>query len=564
MSETPLRTETKKNYSKLAIIISLSFIVITGTILLFYFLPSFNHVKINSSEDTIIYFMGEEIEQPALRQDEQIYLPFNFVKEHLDSSIVWDEKLETTIITTDKEVYHFPLGKIDGLLNLKPYSFTYPIIKEGNDIYLPLDPIKDFYNIEGFYQEENNIYLIHSLDSPIQEGISVEKTKLRRQPTKRSAWIDEISKGKEVYIMREESGWYWVETADGKIGYIEKGNVKLTEIKLEKVEKKVYQPWNPIGKPVVLTWEYATNRTTNPDQINNLNGVQVVSPTWFHLQKDGLVSNSADIDYVKWAHKQGYQVWGLFANSFDPELTHEMLSNSELRVKVIKQLLSYVDLYQLDGINLDIENVYLKDKEALVQFVKELTPLLHEKDRTVSIDVTFKSKSENWSMFYDREKLGQIVDYVMIMAYDEHWASSPKAGSVSSLPWVENGLKEILKEVPNDKVLLGVPFYTRLWTEEKNSDGEIEVSSKTLTMKQAERWIKENNASIIYDDNSGQNYVVKKDGNITYKIWLEDSLSMGKRINIMKKYRLAGIATWRRGFESDDFWPVISNAIDER
>lgn len=221
-----------------------------------------------------------------------------------------------------------------------------------------------------------------------------------------------------------------------------------------------------------------------------MSGLQVVSPTWFHLQKDGLVKNVADKKYVEWAHKKGYQVWGLFSNSFDAKLTNSMLNDPKLRIKVIKQLLSYVELYQLDGINVDFENVYLKDKEELVQFLRELTPLLHEKGRTVSIDVTVKSLSENWSMFYDRKKIGEIVDYVMLMAYDEHWATSPKAGSVASIPWVEKGIKGILEEVPNDKLILGVPFYTRLWKEEIDETGNKKVTSKTFTMEQTKEWIK--------------------------------------------------------------------------
>lgn len=176
--------------------------------------------------------------------------------------------------------------------------------------------------------------------------------------------------------------------------------------------------------------------------------------------------------------------------------------------------------------------------------------------------MTFKSLSENWSLFLDREKLSEIVDYIVVMGYDEHWASSPVSGSVSSLPWVESEIQEILQEVPSDKVILGVPLYTRLWIEETDSEGNIEVSSKALSMDTVNQWIVDHNARIDYDDNSGQNYVEVESGNITYKIWLEDSTSMEKRVEIMDKYNLAGIATWRRGFESKDFWQVISGFMN--
>lgn len=525
-----------------------------------YFIPSFEKAELNQSGKIQIYYMGNLMDGQALYKDNQLYLPIRFIQEQIDPTLQWDQKEKIAIVTTNKNVFHFPLGKKEGLLNLDPYNFTYPLIEENGEIYLPIDPIQQYYDLQ-IVQLDHSIINIHDLKKPIQQAIVLETTKLRKEPTLRSPWISEIEQGEEINIIKEEQGWYWIETKNGLMGYVDKRFVQLTSIITNEIKKEIYQPWNPIGSPILLTWEYASNKTVNPDSIGNLSGLQVVSPTWFHLQKDGLVKNVADKKYVEWAHKKGYQVWGLFSNSFDAKLTNSMLNDPKLRIKVIKQLLSYVELYQLDGINVDFENVYLKDKEELVQFLRELTPLLHEKGRTVSIDVTVKSLSENWSMFYDRKKIGEIVDYVMLMAYDEHWATSPKAGSVASIPWVEKGIKGILEEVPNDKLILGVPFYTRLWKEEIDETGNKKVTSKTFTMEQTKEWIKKNNVEIQYDSESGQHYVEKKEGSITYKIWLEDHFSMQKRIELMKKYRLAGIAAWRRGFEEKEFWPVFSNFI---
>lgn len=569
MIETPLRTEKSKKFSKskyLILAISFSFILTIGLYSVFNYLPYFQHSEINLSNENEkdIYFMGEKVNFYAIEQDEKIFVPYGFFKEYIDENLVWDEKNQLLVITTDVNVYHFPLGKTDGLLNLEPYSFTYPIIEQNGEIYLPIDPIKDYYQYSFEYFDEKALLVVHDLNKPIQQGQVINDRKLREKPTLMSPWVEQIKSGQVVNIIREIDGWYFVEQENGTIGYIDKKGVRLTDIKMSEIKKEAYQPWNPIGEPIILTWEYATTKTTNPANIGNLKGVQVVSPTWFHLQEDGLISNSADMEYVEWAHQNGYQVWALFSNSFNPDITHEMLNDAELRIKVIKQLLTYVDLYKLDGINLDFENVYVEDKELLVQFVRELTPLMHEKDRTVSIDVTFKSLSPNWSMFYDRKSLGEIVDYVIVMAYDEHWATSPTAGSVASIPWVEKGINGILEEVPSDKVILGIPFYTRLWIEEKDEQGNVNVRSETLTMEKAQEWIKKHNAPIVYDDASGQNYVDLIEGNITYKIWLEDSVSLEKRIDIMKKYRLAGIATWRRGFESEGYWELIAEYVEKR
>jgi spore germination protein YaaH len=539
-------------------------ILVLALLVLLYFSPGFIRGNLNPGGQPQIYYRGNLFKESALYREGQVYLPFTFFKEHIDPSIQWDEKGKYVIITTTKNVYHFPLGKLEGMLNLEPYTFTYPVINVNGEIYLPADPIQNYYDLEIKNWEDEKIVSIHDLKKPVQQGVVLETAKLRARPDKRSVWIGEITRDTQAAILKEDNGWYWLETENGLMGYLEKRKVKLTEIVNREIKKEVYQPWNPLGEPIFLTWEFVNTTTVNPEKIGNLPGLQVISPTWFHLQEDGLIRNNGDKKFVDWAHQNGRQVWGLFDNSFNPELTHKMLNDTDLRIKVIKQLLSYVDLYQLDGINLDFENVYLKDKEALVQFVRELTPLLHEKERTVSIDVTFKSKSENWSLFYDRKALGEVVDYVMVMAYDEHGRSSPVAGSVASLPWVEKGLQELLKEVPNEKVLLGVPFYTRLWKEEKDETGKINLSSQALSMEQAEKWLKEHKGQIVLDEAAGQNYVEVKEGEATYKMWLEDSHSMQKRIELMKKYRLAGIAAWRRGFEKEELWPLMTELLNKR
>ncbi len=567
MFDTPIyRSKNKKKklfvYSFIMMLAATS--ILFSVLGIVYYYPAFEQEKVNTSNNIEMFYMGNKVNTHAIEQDGVFYLPFTFMKEYIDPTIQWDEKGKMAIITTNEDVFHLPLGKKEGLLNLEPYSFTYPVKEVEGEIYLPVVPIQDYYDLSLDYSQKDSIIIIHDLTQPIQRGIVVEQTKLRKQPAWISHWITEVAPTQEVLIMKEVNGWYWVESTDGSMGYIDKNKVMLTDIEMHAITKEIYQPWNPIGKPIVLTWEYSSSYKTKIDKSKDLVGLQVVSPTWFHLQKDGLVKNNADINYVDWAHTEGYQVWGLFSNSFDPELTHDMLSNTSVRIEVIKQLLSYVDLYQLDGINIDFENVYLKDRELLVQFIRELTPLLHEKDRTVSMDVTFKSKNENWSLFYDRKLLGEVVDYMIVMGYDEHWASSPKAGSVASLPWVENGLKGLLEDVPNDKIILGVPFYTRLWIEEEDGNGQVTVKSKTLTMEKREQWIEDNNANISYDQLSGQNYVEVKKGNTTYKIWIEDELSMEKRVELMKQYRLAGIAAWRKGFEHEEFWTQLGQMIEKR
>lgn len=556
--------KNKKPYIFLTIIL-IFFMLIGSFVLAYLYLPFFQSDKINPTNEIQIYYMGELAPQAGYEDNGVLYLPYIFIKEHIDEDINMDDGENYVIITTNKDVFHLPLGNNEGLLNLKPYSFTYPLIKYDNNIYLPMDPLNSYYDIEIKYYSDNSLFVIHDLSQPILKGIITKDTKLRKQPRYNSSWTYEINLSSKVNIIKEIDGWYWIENDNGLVGYVNKKYVELSEIMTSLIKKEIYQPKIPIVEPIQLIWENVTKYSSiDTNDIGNIAGINVISPTWFSLQNEGLILNIADIEYMEWAHNKGYQIWPLFSNSFDPDLTHAMLSDTSLRIKVIKQLLSYIDLYQLDGINLDFENVNLDDKDRLVQFVRELTPLMHEKGRTVSIDVTFKSLSANWSLFYDRKRLSDVVDYVIVMGYDEHWAASPVAGSVSSLPWVEKGIVKMLEEVPNEKLILGVPLYTRMWTEKTDEMGKVSVSSKTYTMDMVNDWIHKNDLNVKYDKNSQQNYVELKEGLITYKIWIEDESSMKKRVDVINKYDLAGMAGWRRGFESKDFWTGISEYIKKK
>ena len=527
-----------------------------------YFLPGLLQGPLNPTEQIRIYYMGIPVQEPACYVEEKLYLPLDLIREYVDETIRWDEQNKLVIITDSENVFHLPLGLKEGFLNLEPFSFTYPVLEQEGKIYLPVDPLQDFYDLEIFEDKDSRLVMIRDLAEPVQMGKTLAAGKLRSAPAARSSWAAPISRNREIRIFFEHNGWFWVDTGDGLMGYLPEEKVQLTAIsRRQEVKRNTYPPWNPLEKPVILTWEYAGFTTANPNAIGELAGVSVVSPTWFHLAADGLVINRADKTYVRWAHQQGRLVWGLFDNNFDPDLTHDFLNDATARIKAIKQILTCVELYELDGINLDFENMYIQDKDAYVQFVRELAPLLHEKERTLTVDVTFHSQSENWSRCYDRVKLAELVDYMMVMAYDEHGGGSNRAGSVSSLPWVERGLQRILQEVPPEKLLLGVPFYTRLWTQESDGQGGHKLTSQALSMEKAESWIREHGAEVKEDAASGQHYVEHHAGSVVYKMWLEDDYSLEKRIMLMKKYRLAGIAAWRRGFEKEGIWPAIESLV---
>ncbi|WP_028986358.1 glycosyl hydrolase family 18 protein [Thermicanus aegyptius] len=504
-------------------------------------------------------------------KDGKVWLPYSFIREKIDPYLYWDESIDSLILTTEKKVLRLPNQQVTAFLNEKTFPLTFPVEKIDGEPFLPMEVAEKFYPYSFSYQPETGVLLIKPWGYVVQTGTILgnpEKDKgkpLRSGPSIKEPLYLLLSPGEKVEILGEEKGWYEVRTGKGIVGYMEKKDLFLSG--MEKVpegeREEDYRPWNPVGKPILLTWEHVVRNTPDPSTIGNLAGVNVVAPTWFEIiDEKGTVQNLGDLTYSKWAHERGYQVWGLISNGFDPDRTQAFLSNFETRQRILRQMLQLASIYNLDGFNIDFENVYLKDREVLVQFIREITPYLHEQNLTVSIDVTIKSESETWSKFYDRKALGETADYVVVMTYDEHWAGSPIAGSVASLPWVEMGLKGVLEEVPPEKVLLGVPFYTRLWSESKGTDGKLVVKQRALSMEQAENWMKERKLTPVYDEASGQQYVEYKDPmtGTVYKMWLEDAGSIKKRAELVKKYNLAGLAAWRRGFEKPEAWAAIQEA----
>lgn len=505
-------------------------------------------------------------EDSPIVENGQLLFPIGTVRKYIDPNAHWDEKASKAVFTTKDKLLIMKTGKLTAMVNSRPVDINIPVrLVEGRP-YIPIQMLDTMFGIELRWIEENNVAVLDYKKNIVQIAeVQKDNRLMRIEPSLWSPAVKkDIGKGELLRVFGEQEKWYKVRSEDGFVGYIEKKHVK-TELIASNTEAEEPSSGGAVWKPkqgkINLTWEYVGNKNPDISKLKKISGLDVVSPTWFYVtDKQGNVANKADNGYVQWAHKNGYKVWALVGNGSDPEMTHSFLNNTDTREKIYQQLLIYAKLYKLDGINIDFENVYLKDKDMLTQFMRELAPLLREQGLVVSIDVTFRSTSENWSMCYDRKALSQIVDYVAVMAYDQHWAASPVSGSVAEFGWVENGLKRILEEVPSEKVLLGLPFYTRVWKEEL-VDGKVKVSSSAVSMGTVEKLLSEHKPQVVWDEESGQHYAEYKVGKVTHRIWIEDDKSINLKTSLVHKYDLAGAASWRKGFESEDIWVVLEDTL---
>ncbi len=518
-----------------------------------------------------IMLRGEWTRSHALGDGDGMRIPLSVAQQLLGDGLRYEKASESVILTTMHDVLHFRTGELDGTLNNKPFSLAFAADKSGDELYLPLAPLTELFGLQANTDGGSGIVTI---DEPGDEFGTAEVPltskkgiKLRTGPSHKLAIVEDLPAGTKIRIWSEQDGWYAVQSASGHLGYVKASSVNLTgEQKIaEKTDgEEPFVAWKSEGRKINMTWEAVYSANPDTSKIGELQGVNVVSPSWFELLNGkGEIRSKADASYTAWARSKGIQVWGLFSNGFEPDRTHEALSSYETRLAMIEQLIAYAESFKLQGINIDFENVYTKDKDNLVQFVREMTPLLHEHGLVVSIDVTPKSSSEMWSAFLDRARLGEAIDYMMVMSYDEHWASSPESGSVSSLPWAENTIARILKEdgVPSSKLIMGIPYYARLWTEEPNGKGGLKVSSKALGMSAVQQIIKDKKLKPQFSEETGQHYAEYKEGNKLMRIWIEDATSIKARAEIARKYDLAGVATWRRGFETQDIWGVLDEAL---
>lgn len=500
-----------------------------------------------TAEGESVIVLGTEImEERAVTSDDQTYLPLEFVSGHLNQRYYWDSSNQQILYATPSELQMYPASQNGDVW-----------LKDGS-VFLSLPFVQKYTDMDVYMGENPSRIIIQNQFTGVNVATAKKDTYVRYRGGIKSPVLTEVKKGDTLTFMEEYEEWVQVATMDGYIGFVKKKDVSSPEAKdFERdFQKEEYQHL-VMEEPVNLSWHQVTSEEANAyftDAVANVSGVNVISPTWFYLQDtQGNIADISSADYVKQAHDKGMKVWGLIDNFTADVSTTDTLSQLSSRQNIISQLMSAAEKTGLDGINVDFETLSEDAGPHFLQFLRELSIECHKRNLVLSVD---NPVPEDFTSHYDREEQGEVVDYVIIMGYDEHYVGSEEPGSVASLPWVEKGVVDTLAEVPAERTILAIPFYTRLW---KTTGGAL--TSEAIGMDQAQNVIKENKAETIWDGSVGQNTAsYEKDGS-SYEIWVEDAQSIAEKVKLIPKYKLAGVAQWKLGFENSSIWKVISENL---
>lgn len=540
-------------------------VIILGAIIVWILSIAPNYKK-TGLEDKLNLVINSSNVTKSLKNDiwidenNTIYISQDDVKNFFDNNIYYDEQYNQIITTSDKKVAVIGIGKTDIQVNSGNDKIYAPIIEKDGKYYLPFSELDDVYNTKTSYIKEGNTIVIESLDRELNGANARKNVNVKALDTIFSYTVDKINKGDNVYILEKQDKWTKVRTAKGKIGYIKTSNlVNEYNIREAITEEKQIQ-----GK-VSLVWDYYSEYVSAPNREGtSIEGVNVVSPSFYTIEKLGkgeMETNVGDEGkaYIEWAHNNGYKVWPIVSNNSMIDTTSEIMKDYKLREKLINNIVDNAVADGVDGINIDFENMYAEDKDLFTRFLIELAPRLREVGMVLSVDVTAPDGSDTWSKCFDRYNIGQVVDYIIFMAYDQYGASSPKEGTTAGADWVEANVKKFLGQegVEAEKLVLGMPFYTRLWKEENG-----EITSNVLAMNEVNEYIPES-ANKEWNEELKQYYVEYIQDGVTYKIWIEDEESIKAKFDIMNRYQLAGAAYWEKDRETDTLWSIIKQELEK-
>ena len=497
--------------------------------------------------------------------NEVAYVDYQAVKEVLNDYFYWDSENNTMLYTMPTDVVQIPAGSNSYTADGKTQSLNYNIVLiDGTETYIALDFVKQYTDISYETFHDPDRIVINNEWGDVTVASIRKAGKVRSLGGIKSPILREVEKNEVVRILEPMEDWTKILTQDGYIGYIK--NDRLVKERTETRTSDFVAPeYTNIQKDykINLVWHQTTSMDANYNiiyDIANVKNVNTISPTWFSIaSNDGTLDSLALADYVDTAHSNHMEVWPLVDNFSENIDFATVMNSTSARNKIENQLIAAAIEYSFDGINVDFENISEDAADGYIQFMRELSVMCRKNGIVLSVDVPVPM---DFTAHYNRKALGEVCDYVMIMGYDEHYAGSEEAGSVASLSFEEEGIQNTLQEVPAEKVVSGIPFYTRLWCTTTNEDGTTTVTSEAMGMNQAQQTLENNQVEASWDETTGQNYAqFNGESGELYQIWLEDTESLTRKLELIKNYDLGGVAEWKLGLEDDSVWDLIAKYV---
>ncbi len=562
------RLQTRQDIEKKKKIITRTFFTIIVLIVIFVVgMFASDFIILDNNKETNLVINNNNVtsylKNQVLIEDGIIYLSKPDIANFFDKYI-YEEKEENKIITTyEKKIatIGFEENKIN--INGSNKNIYAHAVKKDGVIYLPISEMKDVYDVEISNIEKTKVVTMDSLKREQKKAIVTSSTAVKSSTNFIAKTVDRVKKGDCVIVVSSNNGYTRVRTDNGKVGYIKSSKLDNEFVVREEMEEE-----KQVEGKINLTWDYFSQYASAPDRSGTtIDGVNVVSPSFFYLDKSGNLREnigSKGQAYIEWAHENGYKVWPMVSNAEAAteslSITSEIMNSYKLRENLIESIVEKCVKYKLDGINIDFENMKQEDKDMFSRFIIELTPRLKEIGLVTSVDVTAPDGGETWSLCFDRNVLGDAADYIVFMAYDQYGVSSQKPGTTAGYDWVKLSLNKFLKteEIKPEKIILAVPFYTRVWT----TDTDGKTTSNAVSMKNIEAVVPED-AEKKWNDDLKQNYVEYMDGNNKKQIWIEDLESLKAKLSLITENNLAGVGSWEKDMETDNAWKLIKAELSK-
>lgn len=571
MSQKKRRRRRRRNSNALMVLVVVLLIVVVAavgvlTAAIKRHTPSDTRMDLNTyyglekEDDVALVLQNTVSETKGKWMDGRVYLDYDTVSNVLGGRFYWEADSSQMLYTTPNEILVIAPESTAYTVNGENKDEGYKIIRQAGDkIYLALDFIQKYMKITSTVTESPNKAVIRYEWGSEKVVKAKEDTVLRYRGGIKSDILTDVAKGTELTLIEELDNWSQVATADGFNGYVAKEDLEAPTEKEVAYEGSYQEDFTSLTRDhkINLAWHQVTSEDANAglaQTLENITGINVISPTWFSVTgAEGTISSLASADYVNLAHEKGLEVWGLIDNFNKDVSTLDTLSNRTSREHLIQKLIEEAKRVGLDGINVDFETLTQEEAPHFIQFIRELSISCRKNNLVLSID----NPVPQFTSFYNRKEQGIVADYVIIMGYDEHTDGTESAGSVASLPFVEEGIQQTLKEVPKNKVINGVPFYTRLWFTDKAGT----VTSEIMGMDQASKIVTEMGMEMYWNTEVSQNYAELSTDNGLYQMWLEDEQSLDAKMQLIQKYELGGVAEWKLGFERADVWNTISQYL---